>query len=69
MMTDQPHLNVRKLVDSLGGARAVASLTGRTRAGVYYWIKQNRIASDDLVTIWTKTRIDWTKFIERGDRA
>lgn len=65
-MSDQPTLNVRKLIDSLGGARAVASLTGRTRAGVYYWIKKNRIGSDDLTVIWSKTRIDWTKFVERG---
>ena len=66
-MTDQGKLNVRGLIDSLGGARAVASLTGRTRAGVYYWIKHNRISSDDLTVIWSKTRVDWTKFVERGD--
>lgn len=65
-MTDQPTLNVKRMIDSLGGTRAVASLTGRTRGGVYYWIKTNRIGSDDLTTIWSKTRIDWTKFVERG---
>jgi len=47
----QFRLNVRKLVDDLGGARAVASICGVARTAPYGWIKRGYLGSPAIESI------------------
>lgn len=64
-MTDEHTFNVRKFVDAAGGLAEVSRMTGRTRGGVHYWIRNNRMSSVDLLSIHNRTGLNWLDFIDR----
>ncbi len=44
-------LNVKKLVEDLGGARSAADLVGVPRTAPYRWIKTGRMSSESLAAV------------------
>lgn len=48
---EQPKLNIRRLVDDLGGAAKVAAIVGVPRTAPYRWMRQGYIGSPALEKI------------------
>jgi len=61
----QTKLNIQRLIDDLGGASAVAQITGVVRTAPYGWINRAYLSSVVLEKIKSeKPEIDLDKYFE-----